>query len=164
MSRKWRRSILWVAVGLVTGLGGGLAYLSLRSGPTLTAERLADARELWKATGPSSYVLELEMRGRLNERRRVEVKDRVAVDLLAAGATANRSSWDHWTVEGLFAALEREIANARRPQQTYGIEDPKRVQLSAEFDPEHGYPTYFRRHLEGFARDIQWRVIAFETP
>lgn len=130
----------------------------------LTEARLAEARERWSNSGVDTYVLELEMRGSLNEIRTVEVEAGIVIDMTAGEAPAARSAWDAWSVEGLFTLLERELVNAQTPMETYGIEDPSLIHLEASFCPKLGYPLFFRRQVEGATLPIEWEIVRLETP
>jgi hypothetical protein len=129
----------------------------------LTQKLLAEARERWEAGGVDTYVLELEMRGALNERRIVDVEAGIVIDMTAGDAPAARSAWDAWSVESLFTLLERELANAESPMATYGIEDPSLVTLEASFCPKLGYPLFFRREVQGATLPIEWEVVRLDT-
>lgn len=144
-----------------------LAAVLVSCGPEpepLTSERLAEAKARWEASGVDTYVLELEMRGAINERRTVEVEAGIVIDMTAGEAPAARTAWDSWSVEGLFTLLERELENAGNSMATYGVEDSSLIHVDAAFCPELGYPLFFRRELPGSIQPIEWEVIRLDTP
>lgn len=154
-----------------TALGGLVALAAVAvlaacepAAEPLTRERLAQARERWEAADVDTYRLELEMRGAINERRVVDVEAGIVIDMTAGGAPAARSAWDAWSVEGLFDLLERELANADNPLETYGVEDPTSIRLEASFCPDLGHPLYFRRLVPGVTQPIEWEVVRLDRP
>ncbi|MDX1385317.1 MAG: DUF6174 domain-containing protein, partial [Thermoanaerobaculia bacterium] len=149
----------WLLVAFVVGAGAGLLLLGRRSADPLTAERLAEARGLWESRGPTDYLLELEMRGTLEDTRVVEVRGGVVLGMTTGGREVAESAWPYWSVEGLFDTLETELANAERP----GSVGAERIALLARFDPEWGYPSYFYRHFMGSLNDTEWEVVRFEA-
>lgn len=157
-----RPPVLAMAVALVAGLLAGLLVLRSGAPPELTAESLAAARERWEAEGPADYTLEIEMRGTLEDRRLVEVRDHRVVDMRVGAGAASRDSWSYWSVEGLFDFLRQELANAADPPPELGITDPSQIVLKARFDRRTGYPQYFLRHLLGRQQSTEWEVVRFE--
>ncbi len=159
MRRSWR----WVVVGGGVVLAvAGLWAVRQRAAP-LTAERLAEARRLWAAGGPADYALEVETGGAIEARHRVVVRGGEVVEMTTGGAAASRSAWEFWTVEGLFAFLETELANADQPRAAYGP-GAGAVVLRARFDRRDGHPTYFLRHVMGQRRSVELRVARFQRP
>ena len=156
--KRSRLRLLWIATGLILGLLAGLLYLR-RSTDPLTTERLANARALWQERGPVSYQFELELGGAIEDRRLVQVREGEVVAMTSDGVEVPASAWPYWTVEGMFASLEQELQNAAHPQRIYGISDPERVLLQAEFDPELGYPSRFLRHVLGTRQSIEWTTV-----
>lgn len=151
----------WLALGAALGLAAGLYFTLRQPAEALTSERLERARARWTAAGPRSYTLELELAGVLRDRRRIEVREGAVVAMTTGGVEVPRQAWDYWTVDGLFAFLETELANAASPERAYGVSDPSRVVLRARFDPDLGYPEFFLRHVMGSRRDTSWTVVAF---
>lgn len=154
------RRITWLLITFVVGAAAGLLLLGRNRAGELTAERLTQARRTWASQAPDSYTLELRMRGALSEVRTVAVSDGRVVSMTAGGVEAPESSWEYWSVEGLFDVLATELANAADPRRTVGAD---RVTLLARFDPTWGYPSYFYRHIMGSLNDIEWEVIGFTT-
>ncbi len=159
MPRNLRRPA-WLVAAFVIGAGAGLLLLGRDRAEELTAERLAEAREVWESQAPASYTMELEMRGALSEVRTVVVRNGRVVTMTTGGIEAPASSWEYWSVEGLFDVLAAEIANAADPQRTLGA---GKVALLARFDPSWGYPSYFYRHIMGSLNDVEWRVSSFSA-
>ncbi len=106
-----------------------------------------------------SYQFELELGGAIEDRRLVQVREGEVVAMTSDGVEVPESAWPYWTVEGMFASLEQELQNAAHPQRIYGISDPERVLLQAEFDPELGYPSRFLRHVLGTRQSIEWTTV-----
>lgn len=149
---------MWLLLALVLGAVAGLLLLRSRSGGELTVERLTAARSTWEREAPRSYELELEMRGALNETRSVVVRDGRVVSMKSGGIETPEASWEYWSVDGLFDALNTELSNAADPMRSLGAEE---VALIARFDPSWGYPSYFYRHIMGRMNDIEWEVVRF---
>ncbi len=136
--------------------------LSLRQeAAPLTAERLEAARRLWESRRPADYTLEIEMRGALRDRRRIEVRGTEVVRMTTGETEVAPQASAYWTVEGLFQFLETDLANAARPRDAFGVSDPEAVVLRARFDPEWGYPAYFLRHVLGRRQSVEWVVREF---
>lgn len=152
----------WIVIGLLLGLLAGLLFFRRTAGD-LTTERLAHARARWEEAGPASYVLELELSGSLEDRRRIQVEDGEVVAMTTSDVPVPDHTWSYWSVEGLFVFLEQELQNAADPRHAYGVEDPSRVILQADFDPDLGYPEYFLRHVMGTTRSTGWEVVHFEA-
>lgn len=148
----------WLLVALVVGAAAGLLLLGRDRATELTAEQLAEARRVWESQAPSAYTLELEIRGALSEVRTVTVANGRVVSMISGGIEAPESSWEYWSVEGLFDVLATEVSNAADPRRSVGAE---RVVLLARFDPTWGYPSYFYRHIMGSLNDIEWQVVRF---
>ena len=100
---------VWLALALLVGAGAGLLLLGRNRSGELTAERLGEARAIWESQAPSTYRLELEMRGTLNETRVVVVRDHRVASMTAGGLEVPESAWEYWSVEGLFDVLETEL-------------------------------------------------------
>ncbi len=152
------RRVAWVAAVLVAGAAAGLLLLGRHRAQGLTAEEVAAARRVWEDAAPDAYTLELEMRGALNERRVVVVRQGRVVSMTAGGVEAPESAREYGSVEGLFDTLDAEIANASDPRRRIGGGE---VVLLARFDPTWGYPSYFYRHVMGSPNDIEWKVVRF---
>lgn len=155
--------ILAMAIALVGGLLVGLLVLRANAAPELTSERLAAARARWEAEGPSSYTLVLQMRGAVQDRRTIEVRDGQVVDMKTGGRPAREGSWSYWSVDGLFDFLDTELRNAAHPPPELGIDDPSQIVLRARFDRRWGYPAYFLRHLLGRQQSTEWEVVDFQV-
>ncbi len=158
-----RPPVLGIVAALVVGLLAGLLVLRSGAPPDLTGADLEAARQLWSERGPTSYAVELQMGGALTDRRRVEVLDGEVVDMTINGDPASESAWKYWSVEGMFDAIEAELANAADPPPSLGIADPSQLVLRARFDPELGYPAEFFRHVLGRQQGTEWQVVAFEA-
>jgi hypothetical protein len=158
MRRGRKIFLVGVAAALTVPVVYKLTHPS--AGETLTAERLAEARERWAERGPKSYVIEVDVRGLTY---RIEVRDgREVVGMTVDGRPAAASALEHWTVEGMFGFLAQELSNLRRVEAAYGVTDPDSVILRAEFDGKTGYPSSFLRHVLGQNRSVEWRVLSLE--
>lgn len=151
---------MWLVLALLLGAAVGLLLLGRNRAGELTAERLAEARQIWEAERPDSYRLELEMGGSLSDVRTVVVRDGRVVSMTAGGIEVPESAWEYWSVDGLFDVLRTELSNAASPR---GPVAGREVALLARFEPTWGYPTYFYRHIMGTSNDVEWRVVDF-TP
>ena len=152
------RKPVWLILAFIGGAAAGLLLLGRDRAAELDAERLAAARELWESRAPDAYTLELEMRRALNELRTVTVHGGRVVDMTAGWVRTPESSWEYWSVEGLFDVLQTELANAADPRRNPSA---GRVALLVKFDPEWGYPSFFYRHTMGSLNDIEWEVVGF---
>jgi len=158
---KMRRPrAIWIAIGLAAGLAIGL-FLVHRPTAPLTTERLTAARQLWQENGPADYEVTIELGGALSDTRLIRVQDRAVVHMETDGIEVPESAWPYWTVDGMFGFLEQELRNAADPSRTYGVQDPDRIVLQAEFDPELGYPRHFLRHVLGTGQSVEWTTVAF---
>lgn len=161
--RRTPRRLLWGASALVVGLLVGWVATSRRGGgEPLTPETLARARATWEASGISDYEFELELSGALEDTRVIRVRRGKVVSMEAGGAAVPESAWPYWSIDGLFDAMSEELANLAQPARVFGVDDPARVHLQAEFDRDHGYPRFFLRHVMGTQRSVEWRVVRFE--
>lgn len=151
-----------MALALVGGLLVGLLVLRSGAPPELTPESLAAARAHWEAAGPASYTLELEMKGALEDRRKIEVRNGRVTDMRVGDRPASADSQAYWSVEGLFEFLAAELRNAADPPPELGVADPSQIVLRASFDPRWGYPESFLRHVLGRQQSTGWEVVRFE--
>lgn len=143
-------------VGVVAILSVPVVYVMTRgSGEPLTAERLDEAKALWKEHGPKSYVLDVDVR---DAHHHVEVKDGEVVSMTTDGREAEQRIREYWTVEGMFRSLSEEISNLKRPDAAFGVSDPADVTLRAQFDERYGYPVTFLRHVQGQTRSVEWHA------
>ena len=148
----------------VAGVGallGALAWMQVRP-PLLTEDHLREARERWQASGPVSYTLELELKGAIEDIRRIEVRDGRVVGMTTDGVEVAATAREYWSVHGLFGSMATELANAREPGRIFGDSERLEVTIRAKFDSRLGYPTFFLRHVSGSFRDVSWRVTSFE--
>ena len=156
MKARW-----FFPLGVIAGL---LDTLWVTREPTapLTETALEEARALWRRSGPSDYLLELEVGGREDAVHRVEVVGGEVVTMTTGGQPAPERVWSFWTVEGMFESLRTELGHAADPSAAYGVKGQGAVRLRAGFDPEVGLPRRFVRHVEGRPLDIDWSVRIFE--
>ena len=152
-----------MALALVGGLLVGLLVLRDGSAPELTRSELDDARERWRTHGPASYTLAIQMAGRLTDHRTITVENGTVVEMTVDGEPASETSWEYWSVEGLFSFLEDELDNKADPPPSLGVSGPDQIVLRARFDPDLGYPSRFLRHLLGRQMGTEWEVVEFEA-
>jgi hypothetical protein len=161
---RWRRRILWLALGLALGALVGLFYKMRRPSEALTLENLQQARQRWEQVGPTAYTMDIQIRGAQHGNHHVEVRDG-AVRMTTDGAPVNQEAAERWTVDGLFVFLETELGNVKpdRAKELYNVDDPSRIMLRVHYDPRFSYPAYFHRHVPGSVMDIEWIVRKFEV-
>ena len=150
-------------MGIVAALAGALLLTLIEREEPLSLEHLRQARLLWEETRPPDYTLELEVRGVVQDDRRIQVRSGEVVGMTVNGVEASVSAWDYWTVEGLFEFLSTELGNAVAQGRTYGVTSAREVSLRARFDPRWGYPAYFSRRVQGGLVDTEWAVVGFEV-
>ena len=155
--RKAGTRAAWFLGGTVLSIA--VVFVALRNpDEPLTPDALRAAKAQWKASGPKSYTLEVDVGGDLHL---IRVRDGEVVDMTIGGADAPGDARAYWSVEGMFGFLQAELENASDPQRTYGVSDPSRVILRATFDAELGFPRRFFRHVLGHGAGIQWEVRRF---
>jgi hypothetical protein len=96
----------------------------------------------------------------------VEVRGGEVVKHTNNGRTPARRSWDYWSVEGMFDAMEREL-EISSDDVAASDRGASQMVLRALFDPQYGYPRVFRRLALGAGagasnRDVRWEVTRFE--
>ncbi|MBX3413708.1 MAG: hypothetical protein KF708_13540 [Pirellulales bacterium] len=156
-------------VGLLLGAVGGLllavvvgVWLFRDPMPRLTPERLSAAVERWRAAGPRSYDLNLKLTGGQTGLIHIEVRNGEVTAMTRNGRTPDqRRTWEYWTVENQFDALDMELHSARDPQRAFGVSDPNSIVLRAEFDPQYGYPRVYHRIVLGHASELRWEATSF---
>lgn len=159
---RWRRRILWLALGLAVGALVGLFYKMRRPSEPLTLENLQQARQRWAQVKPKAYTMEIQIRGAQHGNHHIEVRDGT-VRMTTGGAPVNEDTAERWTVDGLFNFLETELANVDRAKELYNVDGPSRIVLRVHYDPRFSYPAYFHRHVPGGTKDIEWIVRKFEV-
>jgi hypothetical protein len=165
-----RALLVGVALGMLLTVAAGLAvlvWLHRQSVPRLTRERFAEARQQWNAHGPGSYVIDVELGGANEATMHVRVRNGQVEAMTYNGLSPKRHTWDHWSIDGQFETIARELENAQNPEAAHGVSDPSQIVLRAEFDAELGYPRFFERIVMDAerptgSREIRWKVTRFE--
>ena len=130
--------------------------------PLLSAGRLVAAQQLWQQHGPSSYDMEVEIRGAQPGNVHVEVRDGAVTQESRDGLATPKRTWDTWSVPGMFSTLERELVLAEDPQHEMDVAAGTRLQLRCDFDPKNGLPRRYHRFATGAAPEVFWRVTDFQ--
>lgn len=160
------RSRFWVsflAPFALIAIAGAILLAALReSTEPLTPESLEAAEALWRANGPRSYRLDVEIGGAQEGRHDIRVREGRVEAMTTDGRPVPESAWDHWSVEGMFRQLRQELAMARDPRKPHGAADPASILLRVRFDRDLGAPRYFLRHVSGRATGAWWRILALE--
>ena len=159
----------WQAVLLVLGATGAICGgvvtvgcgLQREMAPELTEDFLVTAEERWKADGPGSYDMEIEIGGDRAGVVRIEVRDGEVTSMERDGKTPPLRTWDVWSVPGLFDVLYRELELAADPVGEIQASKDTHWSLVAEFDRQFGYPQRYRRIVMGTGPDISWEVRKF---
>ena len=131
--------------------------------PELTEDSLAPAEARWKADGPASYDMEIEIGGDRAGVVRIEVRDGDVTSMQRDGKTPPERTWDVWSVPGQFDTLYRELELAADPVGQIQASKDTRWSLYAEFDRQFGYPIRYRRIVMGTGPDISWEVSRFDV-
>lgn len=151
------RKVWLVLAGMAAG-AVTLVLLFRQEGEPLVAADLEAAAARWREKGVEDYDLEVSVRGVQQGEHRIEVRRGRVVAMTTGGSPVAPSSWDYWSVEGLFRFLREEMRNAQRPREVHGVDDSSQVVLRAAFDPGLGYPRRFLRHVLGGRPGIEWEV------
>ena len=173
--RRRRMSIRTVMIGVVLGAALSLVvvfavlmWLFRDAAPGLTQETLDEAVQRWESHGPANYNFQVKLTGRQEADIHVEVRDGKATAVTYNGRSPRPTTWEAWTVKGQVETIQRELNNRNeRTQKTFGVNNPLRVVLRAEFDLQLGYPRkYYRVVLNpdqgGSDREISWQIVKFE--
>lgn len=158
-------------LGLLAGLAlwslvcaGAAVLLGRNRLPLLTPEALEQARRLWDSTGPASYDIEVQIRGRQPGVVRLTVRNGRVTRMTRDGVVPRqRRTWSAWTVESQFDMLALELEAARRPEAGFAAPPGAQVVQRAEFDPQYGYPRRYQRHVRSTPLEVEWEVVRF-TP
>jgi hypothetical protein len=129
--------------------------------PRLTDASLEAAMLRWDDQGPASYDMDIELRGAQPGTVHVEVRDRNVTAEKRDGREPRRSTWDTWSVPGLFDTLARDMEIAANPQQEIQAAPGTRWRLRCAFDPRFGYPARYHRVATG-GPEVYWIVTNFQ--
>lgn len=160
-----RQLVLATIGGLAVGLGLAVAllvYWSRGDMPPLTRARLDEAIARWEQYGPSSYDLDVVIRGRQPGTVHIEVRRGEVVAMTRNGRTpAQRRTWEFWTVPRQLESLEIELEAADDPQRGFGAPAGARVVQRAIFHPDLGYPLRYERIVLGTPLEVEWETVHF---
>ena len=155
-----RRTARWPWLALALAIATTALWIARCDGEARAEydeQDLARARARWEAAGPSSYTMEIDVRGARSAHHVIEVRDGTVVAMTTDGEAVPERVWPAWSVEGLFAILDDELR--------YGKERAARGEatplLLAAFDPGTGAPTSFLRHEQGATRGQEWVITRF---
>jgi hypothetical protein len=159
------RAVVWgLVLGAVVGLPGTMLVLALLHSGDLPQMKPADfraAQRRWSEHGPADYDLDIEAGMGLKGRIHVEVRGRAAETMTFDGKPSQPRLWDYWTVPGLLEIIQADLERNEAAAQHPGGPEPAPLFLQAEFDPEYGLPTFYRRTELASRESGQWRVIGF---
>lgn len=139
--------------------GGGivLAILVFRE-PTepLTSASLDAARGRWAAAAIRDYDVAYRMHGALYE---IKVRDGTVVRATVNGLRSTSPDWEAYSIDGLFAILDLELAGAESPG---GTTNPNQTPLMrVRFHNELGYPERYLRAATGVSRTASVELVSF---
>jgi hypothetical protein len=138
-----------------------LKYFVAERLPAVTEASLEAAMQRWNAQGPQGYDMDVELRGAQPGFVHVEVRNHEVTAETRDGRVPGRSTWDTWSVPGLFDTLGRDLEIAANPEQEIGAAPGTRWQLRCAFDPQFGYPARYHRSATG-GPEVYWIVTKFE--
>ena len=156
-----RTSLVMVGttVGFVLGLFAAVAiaiWMFREDRPQLEREALDGAMARWKAAGLKDYELEVKLHGRRSDAVRIGVSGGVPVFLsINSNPVEGERARAAWTVEGQFEAISIDWKNAVESA------NPGQTILTAEFDPDLGYPLYYQKVALGRNEEIGWKLLKF---
>ena len=149
--------LLTVPVCLFLGMAVLIIVLNGNAPETLTRAEFEAARQKWKAQGPSSYNVDVEVRGKQPAKYHVEVRQGEVVAYTRNGLTPrNRGTWETWTIPGQYEMIAHELNAADNPQAVFGVPKDASVWQHAEFDAQLGYPRRYERRVLTTDLWIEW--------
>ena len=160
-----RRLLLGCLVVLSVPVLLGIVFVWLRSPtPELTEAALVAAQQRWGTNGPTSYELNLKLKGTRPGTVFVRVYDGQVTAMQRDGVTPRqRRTWDVWTIEGQFDMLRRELELAADPRGQMQAKKGSQLVLRARFDRRLGYPLRYHRAVLGGGPEVYWEVARFEA-
>ncbi len=134
--------------------------------PPLTQERFNEARKTWKANGPASYDVEIEVVGRQSATYRVQVRGGVVQTALRNGQPLKQArTMGTWSVPGMFGTIAIDMENVRKVLEGNADRATPQLTLRGTFHSELGYPqSYYRveKVKRGSNPEVSWRVVSFD--
>lgn len=145
----------------ITSIALALQYFVADRLPELSEASLDQATKLWDKQGPTSYDMDIELRGARPGQVHVEVRDREVVAETRDGREPGRWTWKTWSVPGLFDTLSQDLQIAADPEQQIQAAKGTKWRLRCDFDAEFGYPSRYHRMVTG-GPEVFWWVTKFE--
>jgi hypothetical protein len=162
LSRRATLFVLGSIVFAVASLILAIEFFVVERIPALTESDLDAAKKVWLRKGPTSYDMDIELRGAQPGRVQVNVGNRVVAAETRDGRVPKEHTWDTWSVPGMFETLERDMETAENPEQTIQAAPGTKWQLRCEFDPVLGIPRRYHRMATN-GPEVYWRVTRFEA-
>jgi hypothetical protein len=160
------RTIAAVLVGAVLVVAAVIVVVRLFAAErmtVLTVASLDEAERLWQSAGPSSYDIDIELRGAQPGAIQAQVRNGEVTALTRDGRTPQPRTWRYWSVPGLFETLERELVLAEDPEHEARAAAGTQWHVRCEFDPQFGYPRRYHRFVTPGGPEVFWHVTRFET-
>ena len=155
MKRMFRRHALVACVAFVLGLF--VAVLVMREPmERLSEETLRAARIRWNQARIRGYDLRYEMNDSVFD---VQVRDGIVVEVLVGGVRPVSADWRNYSVDGLFALLDRELENLQDAAGPFGGRGAA-VFAKVRFNDRLGYPERYLRSGGG-PRSAHVQVLRF---
>jgi hypothetical protein len=164
VERQTSRAAVYLAIGaLAIACVLGLIWVLVAERiPELTEERLTAAEELWEKNGPTSYDLDVTIRGAQPGQVRLQVRDGQPTAMTRDSKSPPERTWNAWTVPGQFKMLDDELALAADPNHKGQGAPGSQVWLRCDFDLKYGYPRIYHRVITGGGPEVFWQVTKFE--
>ena len=158
------RSIVFVLISAVAALGGVLLavdYFVAERLPTLTEDTLEAASAKWNVNGPTSYDMDIELRGARPGTVHVEVRDKEVTAETRDGRVPGKWTWDTWSVPGMFDTLSQDLQTAANPEEAIQAAAGTQWRLRCEFDATNGLPRKYHRLVTN-GPEVSWQVTSFK--
>ncbi len=163
-----RLPLVWkgAALGTCAALLAALGLIWWRAPPRLpdlTENALRSAIQRWDESGPDSYRLLLELKGRQPGTIEIEVHEGEVTHFTRDGVVPRqRRTWEYWTVPNQLATIEQDWDSAHDPHGGFGAPPGTRVVQRAEFDARWGFPRQYQRFVLGTPFDVVWEITEFQ--
>lgn len=157
---------LGILLGVAIGLCGTIAvavYLLRDPIPLLSKDAYESAVARWQEKKLEHYDMHVVFSGGQVGEYDVEVRGGKVTKLVRDGQPLQDrgAAWQLWTVPGMFEILEIDLARLDNPTPHPAAGE---VRISAEFDPEWGFPRRYRQiQLDGKQISSEWHITQF-TP
>ncbi len=185
--RRIAITIVCATLGVVGGLFILLAYSGRRPPPQMYVTEFKPALLRWQTQGPKNYVMEIQIFGQQSGEMTVGVFNGRPIHVSRNGTVTPEHTWQHWTIDGLFEIIRRDLEGLDEPARAFGMAKdnasrdgvitdgllndgavnergkPPVVVQQAEFDEELGYPRRYRRSVQNTSDEIEWEIVRFEV-